>query len=259
MNVGFYWDQYYNDVWASDIVNPDYIPELSTKYCSSWTDPTYGSMQTCEDCSAGDSSRQDSSGTGTASYTCPLIEDSERCWPDGCINSIATCYDDLTNTPTCQTWTDCSSDSSICDENVNNVVQIHVDNYANEVSWEILDADDNEICSSNGESFTIDGTGTYSIPYYYCPFVSGETYTLRCFDSYGDGWQASSGSLQNFVKINNIYYCDTFVDGNLEEDTFTFDQNLATTFDADVTWPWYVKRLYCSTWTDPSYGEMQTC
>ena len=73
-------------------------------------------------------------------------------------------------------------------------VQIHTGSYANEVSWVILDQDDEGIAG---------GGGTYSnnSNYYTSVCLAQGSYTFQSIDSYGDGW---NGGYYNVRNCDNV-------------------------------------------------------
>lgn len=75
-------------------------------------------------------------------------------------------------------------------------VVVQTTSYANEFSWEITSSD-LVVCS--GGPYTNDSTYD-SVG---CVITDGD-YTLRCIDSYGDGWHGGS------VTIEGNQYCQDF-------------------------------------------------
>jgi len=89
------------------------------------------------------------------------------------------------------------NDSECNDEEI--IVQINTGSYANEISWLIID--------SNNESIA-GGGGTYSNNSSHSSTVclSSGSYTFQTIDSYGDGWNGGSYSVrdcENFIIVNN--------------------------------------------------------
>ena len=78
-------------------------------------------------------------------------------------------------------------------------IQINTGNYANEISWLIVDSDDESIAG---------GGGTYSnySTYYSNVCLPSGNYTFQTIDSYGDGWNGGSYSVRdcdNSILVNN--------------------------------------------------------
>ena len=78
-------------------------------------------------------------------------------------------------------------------------IQINTENYANEISWLIVDSDDESIAG---------GGGTYSnySTYYSNVCLPSGSYTFQTIDSYGDGWNGGSYSVRdcdNSILVNN--------------------------------------------------------
>ena len=75
--------------------------------------------------------------------------------------------------------------------------------FGSESTWEITSLDE-VVCSG----------GPYASDTFFeitdCQLAGGD-YTLRCIDSYGDGWHGGS------VTINGIQYCDDFTSSTGED------------------------------------------
>ena len=71
-------------------------------------------------------------------------------------------------------------------------IDVFVDTYQNpwEMSWEILDSDDNIVTSGDGYT----EAGCYDVP---CP------YTINMYDEYGDGW---NGARITITKTNTLMF-----------------------------------------------------
>jgi len=80
-------------------------------------------------------------------------------------------------------------------------IEMHTRNWGYEVSWSISGAAN---CFGNGygdnREFNVND----------CCLRPGQTFTLNCIDSYGDGWHGG------FILINNKRYCDEFRRGSIE-------------------------------------------
>lgn len=126
-------------------------------------------------------------------------------------------------------------DDSECNEE-EITVQINTGSYANEISWLIID--------SNNESIA-GGGGTYSnnSSYYSTVCLSSGSYTFQTIDSYGDGWNGGSYSIrdcENSIIVNN-----SNPQGYGENDSFTVSEcpnmiygctnPLAINFNAEAT------------------------
>jgi len=89
-------------------------------------------------------------------------------------------------------------DDTECNEN-EIIVQINTGSYANEISWLIIDSNDESIAG---------GGGTYSnfSTYYTNVCLPSGNYTFQTIDSYGDGWNGGSYSVRdcdNSIIVNN--------------------------------------------------------
>ena len=89
-------------------------------------------------------------------------------------------------------------DDTECDDQ-EIIVQINTGSYANEISWLIIDSNDESVAG---------GGGTYSnySTYYTNVCLPTGNYTFQTIDSYGDGWNGGSYSVRdcdNSVIVNN--------------------------------------------------------
>ena len=104
------------------------------------------------------------------------------------------------------------------------IIKLSVNAWATEVSWTIKGTSGS--CSG--------GNYTNNIIYTIEDCIMGDgTYTLSCMDSFGDGWHGGS------LKINEVVYCDKFLQGSLLEEVFTIasSENLNSSPHAFVS-PW---------------------
>lgn len=126
-------------------------------------------------------------------------------------------------------------DDSECNEE-EIIVQINTGSYANEISWLIID--------SNNESMA-GGGGTYSnnSSYYSTVCLSSGIYTFQTIDSYGDGWNGGSYSVrdcENSIIVNNSNpqgygENDSFVVSECPNMIYGCTNPLAINFSAEAT------------------------
>jgi hypothetical protein len=99
------------------------------------------------------------------------------------------------------------------------------------VTWTIVDSTGATTCSGGPYSNNMANTED-------CCLLNGNTYTLNCIDSYGDGWH------NGYISIDGVQYCNGFLTGSLETHTVSIGQDCAlssvtmntATWGNEVTW-----------------------
>jgi len=94
------------------------------------------------------------------------------------------------------------------------VVSVTPVHWPSEISWNVKDASGTEMCDSAAMGALLEGVPAYSE----C-CLPDATYTIHCYDSYGDGWNGA------FLTFGNAEKCTGFDNGNALDDTLTVGQN----------------------------------
>lgn len=82
--------------------------------------------------------------------------------------------------------------------------------YGSEISWEIATLDDTVVCSGGGGNYITTYASNTDYEVTDCQIEGGD-YVLNCIDSYGDGWNGATAT------INGVAYCADFTSGAGED------------------------------------------